>query len=290
MLKVGKLLKQAFPNLLHLTCFAHAIHRVCEFVREAFPAVNELISTCKKILLKSPSRVSLYRAHCPNIPLPPKPVITRWGTWLQAALFYAEHFQLIKSFVLTLPDEAVSIKDCKKILMDANLPQQVQFISTNFEPILPVIKSLEQQNVPLTSSFEKFEHLFDQLKAVEVPVVKKLEDNLHDIIKRNPDYTTLRQIAFNSFTDDAVAEKYFHLLDCFALAPVTSCDVERSFSKFKDLLTAKRHFFTEENLEKFAIIQGFNSAKTRTTKNGSNVGDPSTSGIEPPVSSTSKDH
>ena len=43
-----KLLQQQFLNVLHLTCFAHPAHRICEFIREKFPDVNTLISTFKK--------------------------------------------------------------------------------------------------------------------------------------------------------------------------------------------------------------------------------------------------
>jgi hypothetical protein len=42
-------------------------------------------------------------------------------------------------------------------------------------------------------------------------------------------------------------------------APVTSCDVERFFSKFKDILTSKRSSFTAENLEKYIVIQTYYS-------------------------------
>jgi hypothetical protein len=42
-------------------------------------------------------------------------------------------------------------------------------------------------------------------------------------------------------------------------APVTSCDVERSFSKFKNILTSKRSSFTAENLEKYIVIQTYYS-------------------------------
>jgi len=34
------------------------------------------------------------------MPLPPEPVITRWGTWLNAAMFYADHFETFKNVVL----------------------------------------------------------------------------------------------------------------------------------------------------------------------------------------------
>jgi hypothetical protein len=74
MLKTGKLLKALYPNMLHITCLAHALHRICEFVRDEFPDIDKLISLCKKIFLKAPSRVSLYKELYPLLPLPPAPV------------------------------------------------------------------------------------------------------------------------------------------------------------------------------------------------------------------------
>lgn len=92
MLKTGRLLKNYFPNMLHLTCFAHALHRVCKFIRDNFPKISQLISLFKKILLKAPSRIALYKEICPNIPLPPQPIITRWSTWLKTACFFFNSF------------------------------------------------------------------------------------------------------------------------------------------------------------------------------------------------------
>lgn len=259
MLKVGKLLKQHFSNILHLTCFAHAIHRICEFIREEFPDVNTLISTCKKILLKAPSRLSLYKENCPNLPLPPQPIITRWGTWLEAAIFYARNFDVIKSFVLNLPDEAVSIKDCKKVLLLQDLHEQLKFIDTNFAQVLPTIKFLEQQNIELASSFQRIESLYERLRSIEAPISKKLQQKIDAVVHRNPDFHILKQISANSFTDEGISQKYSNLVSVYSFAPVTSCDVERSFSRFKDILTSKRNNFTEDNFEKYAVIQSFNA-------------------------------
>ncbi|KAH1006084.1 hypothetical protein HUJ04_006962 [Dendroctonus ponderosae] len=38
--------------------------------------------------------------------LPPEPVITRWGTWIKAAIFYAEHFEAIKELILDIEDNS----------------------------------------------------------------------------------------------------------------------------------------------------------------------------------------
>jgi hypothetical protein len=99
MLKTGKLLKALYPNMLHITCLAHALHRICEFVRDEFPDIDKLISLCKKIFLKAPSRVSLYKELYPLLPLPPAPVITRWGTWIEASSFYFNNLDNIKNVV-----------------------------------------------------------------------------------------------------------------------------------------------------------------------------------------------
>ncbi|PSN40041.1 hypothetical protein C0J52_22487 [Blattella germanica] len=92
MLKAGKVLQVFYPNLIHVTCLSDALHRIAEKVRELFPAVNDLISNGKKLFLKAPARVQVYKDCLPEVPLPPEPVVTRWGTWLNAILFYQKHF------------------------------------------------------------------------------------------------------------------------------------------------------------------------------------------------------
>jgi hypothetical protein len=79
------------------------------------------------------------------------------------------------------------------------------------------------------------------------------------VIARNSHFTIVKQITSNSFTDDVTLLKYSDLVPYFMFAPVTSCDVERSFSKFKDILTFKRSSFTAENLEKYIVIQTYYS-------------------------------
>ena len=74
--KAGRGLTALFPDLLHVTCMAHAINRVAELARTTYPRVNLLISETKKIFIKSGNRKREFATSC-NIPLPPEPVITR---------------------------------------------------------------------------------------------------------------------------------------------------------------------------------------------------------------------
>lgn len=92
MIAAGRSLKVFYKNMVHVTCLAHGIHRVAEYIRNSFPLVNKFISAAKKIFLKAPKRIQAYKEML-KIPLPPEPVLTRWGTWIKTVVFYATHFE-----------------------------------------------------------------------------------------------------------------------------------------------------------------------------------------------------
>ena len=48
MLKMGKGVALLMPNSTHVTCMAYAAHRVSETIRAKFPAVDRLVSSCKR--------------------------------------------------------------------------------------------------------------------------------------------------------------------------------------------------------------------------------------------------
>ena len=83
--------------MVHVTCLCHGLHRLAEKVREKFMNVDELIGQTKAVFAKAPLRVQKYREMCPELMLPPKPIYTRWGTWLEAVSFYATNFQDVKA-------------------------------------------------------------------------------------------------------------------------------------------------------------------------------------------------
>lgn len=74
MVKAADSLTVLFPNLIHLTCLAHGIHRVCETIRAEYTTVDKMIAHVKKIFLKAPNRTHKLHEMFPNLSLPPKPV------------------------------------------------------------------------------------------------------------------------------------------------------------------------------------------------------------------------
>ena len=82
MVKASKMLKEMYPKMISATCLSHALHLVAEKIRANFPSVDFLIANLKKTFFKSSTRIQKCKDILPNVPLPPKPVITRWGLGL----------------------------------------------------------------------------------------------------------------------------------------------------------------------------------------------------------------
>lgn len=119
--------------MIHLTCLAHGLHRIAEEVRSLFPDVDILISNIKKIFLKAPSRIQLFKSIAPNLNLPPQPILTRWGTWISAAIYYATNFEKIIEIIDQLNEEdAASIKITKYIALKSGIHSDLAFILSHF--------------------------------------------------------------------------------------------------------------------------------------------------------------
>lgn len=99
MVKAGKNIKTLYSKMEHVTCLAHGLHKVAEEVRKHFLKVDALISNIKKILETIESRVLKFKCMGPTIPLPLQPILTRWGTWMEASVYYCDHFQFIKTVI-----------------------------------------------------------------------------------------------------------------------------------------------------------------------------------------------
>lgn len=251
MIAAGQKLQNIYPNMIHITCLAHCLHRICERVRDNYTDVDSFVSNVKKIFLKAPNRIHHYKQMCPNLPLPPKPVITRWGTWILAVMFYSKNFEVIKAAILSIDDSARSVCIAKQLLGNINLKRDIDFINHSFGFIPDVITLLETQGLKLTESLNIFNEAVTKMQCI--PNSFNLQQYIKDILYRNPGYKKLCDISAlleTTNNEEHPDENIMH----YNFVPVTNCDVERSFSAFKDILSSKRHGFTEENLAKYTVV------------------------------------
>ncbi|PSN35166.1 hypothetical protein C0J52_23486 [Blattella germanica] len=99
MKKAAEGLSVSFPNMIHVTCIVHGLHRVCEQVRALYPEVDKLISIGINVFVKAPMKIDLFEAKNPDLALPPILIVTHWGTWLESVVYYADNFENIKSVI-----------------------------------------------------------------------------------------------------------------------------------------------------------------------------------------------
>ena len=93
----GKTLKEFYPSLMHATCVAHLLHNCAMRVRAHFKNIDEVIATIKAATIKNKDRKKDF--HDAGLPFSPDSVITRWTTWLRAALYYSENLPAVRTIV-----------------------------------------------------------------------------------------------------------------------------------------------------------------------------------------------
>ncbi|XP_018496447.1 uncharacterized protein LOC100899436 [Galendromus occidentalis] len=188
MKKAGSALKIIFPRMLHITCVAHAIHRVAEEVRLLFPDVDKVVANGKKVFRKSAARVSLFREIAPGTALPPQPILTRWGTWIEAAIYYSANFVAFSSVVAALDEnDASSIRVVKDLLESANLKENLAFIEAHFGILPRCIEMLVKKEALVVDSTDIFKKTLLDLRRTPGAVGEKIRRKCDLVLSNNPD-------------------------------------------------------------------------------------------------------
>ena len=256
MIKVGKALEVFYPSLLHVTCLAHALHRVAECIRDAASITNCLVSSVRKIFVKAPTRVQLYKEKTPDIPLPPEPVLTRWGTWLKAALFYAEHLDDIQNIVMCLDaSEAKAIEKAQHVMQDPSLRAQLTYLKGHFSELESSITALEKRDLPLGASLDIISRVNESLALAPGEIGRKAQAKLDTVLKTNPGFATLKGISQSLHGEVPNDQVNLSPAICalFKNAPTTSVEVERSFSTYKNILADNRRRLTVKSIEQLIV-------------------------------------
>jgi len=191
----GDSLKVFYPNIVHVTCVAHMLNRVAEKARELFPNVNKLINNVKKCFLKSPSRIQLNKETLPGLPLPPEPVITRWGTWIEAVIFNANNYEGIKTVVEKLDNDLSAIvESCKKMFNLPTVKNDLAFIKINFSGLIQVITNLEDTILTLVQSLEIMKNIISELSNIQDDKSSIIKSKITQLHLKNKGFQVMEQI------------------------------------------------------------------------------------------------
>jgi hypothetical protein len=112
--------------------------------------------------------------------------------------------------------------------------------------------------VLLTEFLQIVENVKISLEQAGSEVAKLALQKLKATLNKNPAYETFMDI--NRLLTGSQPEKQMNVGDwsIYKYSPVTSCDVERTFSWLKNVLADKRTSFTYENLQQFFVCHANN--------------------------------
>ena len=129
--RAGNVLKEIYPNLLHVTCLAHCAH--CDFfifkaqlclmhncalkIKKFYKEVDDLIAALKASVVKNKTKAANFDV-CGK---PPQPVVTCWGSWLDAANYYAEKLPQVRKIVNSWNGQGVIVQKAKSKLNEQKL-------------------------------------------------------------------------------------------------------------------------------------------------------------------------
>lgn len=254
--KAGTTIKALYSKMIHVTCIAHGLHRLAENIRNHFPKVDKLVAKGKQVFLKAPSRVLLFKTEAPGVPLPPEPVLTRWGSWIEATSYYCQYFKQVQNVMEHFDsNDALSIIESQALLNEISMEPNLTFIHYNYGFLPSIITKLESQGISLTDSVKTVMFTKNKLVEVESDVGIKVKTKFNQVLDKNDGFAIILKIlkilngessSMNSLPEDLMGND----LTFYKYAPVTSTDVERSFSRYKTILADNRRSFDIENIKK----------------------------------------
>jgi len=114
----------------------------------------------------------------PNIPLPPQTVLTRWGTWLKAATYFCEHFEILKTIMSPMglnKDDSTSIEKAHDLISDDNVKRNLIYINSNFGTLVDSITKLETSGLRLYDSMQIVQDILIKIESAAVIIKLKIE-------------------------------------------------------------------------------------------------------------------
>ena len=133
-----------------MTCMVHLIHNCAMKVRANFPAVDELIARVKALTVKNEARRILFNV----IGQPPQPVITRWTSWLNAALYYFKYLPKVIAIVENSNESGILVQRAKEALKPQHLSAQLLQIEEQYSDLANMVQKMESGHYTIGKAFQ----------------------------------------------------------------------------------------------------------------------------------------
>ncbi|XP_060879580.1 uncharacterized protein LOC132951707 [Metopolophium dirhodum] len=132
------------------------------------------------------------------------------------------------------------------------------FIHINYGFLPTTIIQLEKQKLPLHESIVTVKSVENKLEHIIDEAGTAIKEKLKNVLKKNCGFNDLKKISSILTGESTSIEGLPEDLNGNDLAHfkyATSSDVERSFSRYKNVLTDNRRLIKIENIKKVLVIQ-----------------------------------
>ena len=184
-------------------------------VRAYFKNIDEIIAT-----IKNKDRKKNF--HDAGLPSPLDPVITRWATWLRAALYYSENLPAVQIIVNNWTSAGLLVSRAKDAINVEDLVPGLVKIN-QYRTLAANVEFLERSACTITEAYGLLKNM--QFDDDPCAIKKRLSDSDLEMIINCTNLTI-------DPTSYALLQK----------AQPTSAAVERSFSMLSKLLRKDRNF------------------------------------------------
>ena len=147
--------KSLYLKLFHVTCVAHLLHNCAMKIKSHFEDVDQLIAKVKAITIKNKTRQAKFSA----IGYPLQPVPTRWGSWLNSALYYAKNLPEVKANVESFVGYAILVTQVKVSLQKSDLAGQLLKIKDQYECVVKLMEKMESEKYTIKEAVQAIQEL-----------------------------------------------------------------------------------------------------------------------------------
>lgn len=153
--------------------------------------------------------------------------------------------------------------ETQKLLNKDSMAADLAYINSNLAYLAVAITQLEEAGLPLTRSLAILEDTRTRLNSLSGAKGKNLNEKLSQMLHKNSGLEILQKVVKIIEGKDESLPEGMEPSDIAELkyCPITSVDVERSFSIFKNVFSDRWQSFTEENLSKVMICNSYYANK-----------------------------
>ena len=147
------------------------------------------------------------------------------------------------------------MREAKKVFESDTVYQDVNFIHTHFSTLSKTIEMLESCGALLHDSLENINRVTCSLNSTPGEIGEKIKRKVKMVLDSNPGLKKVQLISqyLCGVRVSLPEECSESVMPVYKYCPITSVDVERSFSAYKLILTDNRHNLSPENIERLAI-------------------------------------